>query len=244
MSETPVLDVADVGVSYGAGFVISDVNLQVRAGEFVGLIGVNGAGKTSLIKTILGLRDADAGKVCVMGKVVSQNHVSPSLAFLPERFEPSWFLTGLEFLRFSSGLYKVKWSDADYELYALRLALDPAALRRRVQTYSKGMRQKLGVLAAVMTKAPLLVLDEPMSGLDPVARTLVKDLLLEVKGQGRTIFVSSHILADMDELCDKVALLHNKKLQFLGTPADLKAQTGDDSLERAFLHFIEVRRAA
>ena len=95
-----------------------------------------------------------------------------------------------------------------------------------------------------MTKAPLLVLDEPMSGLDPVARTLVKDLLLEVKGQGRTIFVSSHILADMDELCDKVALLHNKKLQFLGTPADLKAQTGDDSLERAFLHFIEVRRAA
>lgn len=244
MSKNLALDIKDVGVVYGDNVAIENIDLQIKKGEFFGLIGVNGAGKTTMIKSVLGLRNPDQGEVEVFGQVVNQNSRVKNLAFLPERFEPSWFLTGLEFLRFSTKLYQAEWSDQDFEEYAERLALDPKALRRRVQTYSKGMRQKLGLLATIMTKSELLILDEPMSGLDPVARTLVKDMLLEVKKQGTTIFLSSHILADMDEICDRVALLHEKQIQFLGTPKALKTKTKSENLERAFLYFIEKDRAA
>jgi ABC-2 type transport system ATP-binding protein len=225
MSKEAVLEIENVGVSYAGVEAIKAVNLAVNAGEFFGLIGVNGAGKTTMIKAILGLRDPDEGAVKVMGKLVNQNTTSPNVAFLPERFEPSWFLTGLEFLKLSTKSYNAQWSDEQFVEYAQRLALDPKALKRRVQTYSKGMRQKLGLLATVMTKSEILVLDEPMSGLDPVARTLVKDLLMDVKADGRTIFLSSHILADMDEICDRVCLLHNQEIRFVGAPSGTRIST-------------------
>jgi ABC-2 type transport system ATP-binding protein len=244
MPENAVLKIENIDVAYAGVEVINDVSLDVNAGEFFGLIGVNGAGKTTMIKTLLGLRDPDSGAVKVMGQTITQNTTSPHIAFLPERFEPSWFLTGLEFLKFSTKAYNTQWTDAQFMEYAQRLALDPAALKRRVQTYSKGMRQKLGLLATVMTNSEILILDEPMSGLDPAARTLVKDLLLEVKAAGRTIFLSSHILADMDEICDRVCLLHKSKIRFVGTPAQLKKETSAQNLERAFLHFIEEKSAA
>lgn len=122
--------------------------------------------------------------------------------------------------------------------------MDTEALKRRVQTYSKGMRQKLGLLATILTGCDLLILDEPMSGLDPVARALVKNLLLETKAKGCTIFLSSHILADMDEICDRVAVMNECSVRFVGTPKEFKVRSGDQSLERAFLHFVEQKRVA
>ena len=238
------LSIEGVHVLYDKIKAVDDINLDVKKGEFFGLIGLNGAGKTTLIKTILDLRKQDLGSVKIFGADVDEKSVKKRMAFLPERFEPSWFLSGMEFLKFSTKLYHAKWSEQDFREYADRLALDPGALDRRVQTYSKGMRQKLGLLATVMTKSELLILDEPMSGLDPVARTLVKDLLMEVKKAGTTIFLSSHILADMDEICDRVALLHETEVQFLGTPKELKKKTSSENLERAFLYFIEKDRAA
>ncbi|MBX2835085.1 MAG: ABC transporter ATP-binding protein [Micavibrio sp.] len=239
-----ILNIRNVGVSYADKCAIQNIDLDVHKGEFFGLIGINGAGKTTLIKTILGLRDPDEGEIYIAGKRVTQNTTSRKIAFLPERFEPSWFLSGIEFLEFSCKLYNLKWSKDEYRGYAERLALDPDALKRRVQTYSKGMRQKLGLLATVMTGAEMLILDEPMSGLDPVARTLVKDLLVDVRKQGRTVFLSSHILADMDEICDRISLMHKNELRFVGTPAELKKQTGAQNLERAFLQYIETKAAA
>ncbi|MFK7839970.1 MAG: ABC transporter ATP-binding protein [Bdellovibrionales bacterium] len=244
-SPSPTLEIKNVSVSYDTvNNVISDISLNTDAGEFFGLIGLNGAGKTTLIKAILGLRSQSEGEISIFGQECTHATSKQNLAFLPERFEPPWFLTGLEFLHFSLKLYGEKGSDELFYEYAEKLALDKNALKRRVQTYSKGMRQKLGLLGTVLTNCKLLILDEPMSGLDPRARTLVKDMLMNLKSEGRTIFLSSHILADMDEICDKVAVLHDGKIQFTGKPAELKKQTKSENLERAFLHFIEKPKAA
>ncbi len=245
MNQSPTLKIDSVSVSYDTVHdVIEDITLQATPGEFFGLIGLNGAGKTTLIKSILGLRSQRAGDISIFGNPCTDAMSKKNLAYLPERFDPPWFLTGIEFLRFSLKLYNQKADDRVFYDYAERLALDKNALKRRVQTYSKGMRQKLGLLGTVLTNCKLLILDEPMSGLDPRARTLVKDMLMDIKKEGRTIFLSSHILADMDEICDNVAILHDRKIQFIGKPAKLKKQTSCDHLERAFLHFIEKPQAA
>lgn len=235
----PALSVRGVAVDYGLGPVISDVSFEVKAGEVFGLIGLNGAGKTSLIKCMLGLREQNAGEISVFGQAPQSPAARHAFAYLPERFEPAWFLKGIEFLRFSLKLYGRKPDDEAFVKSAESLKLDPAALRRKVQGYSKGMRQKLGLLGTLMTGASLFILDEPMSGLDPVARLLVKERLMAEKKRGHTIFLSSHILADMDEICDRVAVIHGGRLCFCGTPADLKKQAKADSLERAFLKLIE-----
>lgn len=245
MTKTPTLNIEKVSVSYDSvNDVIADISIQTMPGEFFGLIGLNGAGKTTLIKSVLGLRAQRVGDIEIFGKPCTDAQSKQNLAYLPERFDPPWFLTGIEFLRFSLKLYNQKVDDSVFYDYAERLALDKSALKRRVQTYSKGMRQKLGLLATVLTNCKLLILDEPMSGLDPRARTLVKDMLMGIKKDGRTIFLSSHILADMDEICDNVAVLHDGSIQFTGKPADLKKQTSCENLERAFLHFIEKPQAA
>ena len=118
---------------------------------------------------------------------------------------------------------------------ACGLDLDPMALDRQARTYSKGMGQKLGLLATLLTGLPLLILDEPMSGLDPRSRIMLKDRLIEYREAGGTIFFSSHILADIEEICDRVGIMHGGKLVYLGTPADLIAKHQANGLERAFL---------
>lgn len=243
-SSAPALSVRSAEVAYGKSRVLHGISMEIAEGETFGLIGLNGAGKTTLIKSILGLRDLKAGDIRVFGHDRSRAESRRNYAYLPERFDPPWFLSGVEFIRFSMNLYGLTFIDEAARQAAERLALDPAALDRRVQTYSKGMRQKLGLIATVMTGCGLFILDEPMSGLDPRARAAVKDLLLENKAQGKTIFLSSHILSDMDEICDRVGVLHEGHLLYLGPPAGLRAQTGADHLERAFLKLIETPQAA
>jgi len=128
------------------------------------------------------------------------------------------------------------------ESACVKLALDPIVLGNKVQTYSKGMRQKLGLIATILTGCKILILDEPMSGLDPLARSLVKNFLGAVKSEGRTVILSSHILADMDEICDCVTVIDSSKTQFTGTPEAMKLQSDEKYLEKAFLKII--RKAA
>ena len=190
------------------------------------------------------MRPQDSGDILIFGGPPAEKSARARLAFLPERFDPPWFLSGMEFLKFSLKLYKQEFNEEAVISAAEKIALDPAALSRRVQTYSKGMRQKLGLMGTVLTNCDLMILDEPMSGLDPLARTLVKDVLIDARKSGRTTFLSSHILADMDEICDRVAIMDEGVVKFIGTPDAVKKQTGSENLERAFLHFIEKRMAA
>lgn len=239
------LDVHDLVISYDKKRTVLDhISLTVRPGETFGLIGLNGEGKTTLIKCILGLRDVAPDQIKIFGVGNQHRAVREKLAYLPERFEPPWFLSGIDFIKFAARLYGRGIDRAAIDAKANRIGLRTDALDCRVQTYSKGMRQKLGLLATIETGCDLLILDEPMSGLDPRARAQVKALLVEERACGKTIFLSSHILADMDEICDRVTILHDTGIRYTGTPQDLCAQTRTQNLEKAFLSVIDVPRAA
>jgi len=241
-SQVISLSINNVSVAYTDKPVIENIDLDIYAGEIFGLMGLNGAGKTTLIKTVLGLRDQDNGEIMIYGKDKSDANSKEKLAYLPEKFEPPWFLTGMEFMKFSLQLYKRPFKKDDIIEAANKLSLDTDALGRRMNTYSKGMRQKLGLMGTLLTDCSLFILDEPMSGLDPRARALVKKMINEIKHKDRTIFLSSHILADMDEICDRVAVLHNSEIRYVGTPDELKRKTNTDNLEQAYLEFIEDKK--
>lgn len=223
----------------GKKTVLGDVSFQVKKGEIFGLIGLNGVGKTTLIKIMLDLLQAGGGNVDIFG-VDSKKHESrQKLAYLPEKFVPSQLLKGTEFLELAIQDYGKKLDLKKAKKGAEKLGLDPEVLVKRVSSYSKGMSQKLGLLGTFLTESPLLVLDEPMSGLDPRARVQLKDYLLEYRGKDKTIFFSSHILADIDEICDRVGVIHDSELKFLGTPKEMKKKFKEDILERAFLNCID-----
>ncbi len=233
MSAKPLLKIDNATAGYGKSVIFENVNFDINEGEIFGLIGLNGVGKTTLIKVILGLKKAiDGGVSFQEGK---------DFSYLPERFDPPWFLSGFEFLNFSLKLYgkTIKFEIA--EQAALEVGLDPTFLKKRVSTYSKGMRQKLGLLATTLSECSLLILDEPMSGLDPRARADVKAIISKTREQGRSVFMSSHILSDMQELCDRVAVFDGGQVVFLGTPAELLKQGKAKGLETAFLNVIDTK---
>ena len=235
------LKITNVGKSYDKKkLVISGVSFEVNQGEIFGLIGLNGVGKTTLIKAVLDLHKATDGGIKIFD-VDSKDYKSrKKLSYLPEKFVPSQLLKGKEFLELALSYYDKKLDIAAAEAGAAKLGLDPKVLQNRVGKYSKGMSQKLGLLSAFLTEAPLLVLDEPMSGLDPQARVQLKQYLLEYKKIGKTIFFSSHILSDIDEICDRVAVIHGGAMPFIGTPKEMKKKFKEDVLERAFLKCIGV----
>jgi ABC-2 type transport system ATP-binding protein len=237
------LIVENVSKSFQQKVVLDNVSLSLGNGEIFGLIGLNGIGKTTLIKIILNLLKADSGTASLFGLSSKDEHARRNLAYLPEKFQPSRYLKGHEYLELSLSFYQQPYHKEEGYRQAELLDLEPKALDRRVGSYSKGMGQKLGLLGALMSHTPLLLLDEPMSGLDPKARILLKRQLKAAREAGRTIFFSSHILADIDEICDRIAILHDGRFQFIGTSPEFKARYADMSLEEAFLEAINLKIA-
>ena len=234
------LHVAALAAGYGKKNVIADISFSVDRGEIFGLIGLNGAGKTTLIKAILGLSRCD-GEATIFGLPAGPPAGRANLAYLPEKFLPSPLLKGWDFLSLTLAYYKRKLDREAALALCQGLDLDTEALERSGRTYSKGMGQKLGLLGTLLTGLPLLILDEPMSGLDPRARIMLKDRLLEYRGRGHTVFFSSHILADIEEICDRIAVMHQGELVFIGRPSELIGRNDGVNLERAFLS--EIGRA-
>lgn len=231
----PALRIQQVTKRYGAASVLRGVDMELRAGECFGLVGVNGAGKTSLIKCLLDFCALDGGSIEIFGQPHHRPAARQPLGFLPERFTPPYYLTGADFIR-----YRLTLQGLSYDAHAVgamlaALDLDPAALKREVRSYSKGMTQKLGLAACLLAPKPLYLLDEPMTGLDPKARALLKDQLRSLHRAGSTVFLTSHALADVDELCDRMAILHDGAIRFSGSPAECRAQYGAATLEQAFL---------
>ena len=219
---------------FGGVAALDDFSLEVARGEFFGLVGVNGAGKTTLIKCLLDFCDAH-GRIEIFGVDHRLTTARQQLAFLPERFNPPHFLTGRDFLRYMLKLYRQPYDEARVKQVFASLDLDPAALDKAARSYSKGMTQKLGLAACLLSGKELYVLDEPTSGLDPKARALLKRALGALRALNRTVFFSSHALADIAEMCDRMAVLHGGKLRYAGRPSDLAATAADGDLERAFL---------
>ncbi len=232
------LSLKDVAIGYGKAAVARNITLSLARGELLALVALNGQGKTTLLKTILDLMPVLAGEIALFGRRHSDPNSRRHLVFLPEQFHPSPHLTGWEALSFGQAAYGRRLDRDAARALAERMDLDPGALPRRVTTYSKGMGQKLGLIGALLTETPLLILDEPMSGLDPRARARLKDCLTDCRAMGRTVLFSSHILADVDQLCDRIAVLHGGALRYLGPPAGLRSAP-DQTLEDAFLARIE-----
>ncbi|HKA44642.1 MAG TPA: ABC transporter ATP-binding protein [Burkholderiales bacterium] len=237
MSDT-ALRFERVGKSYAGVAALTEFSLEVPRGEFLALVGVNGAGKTTLIKCLLDFCDPDQGRIEIFGTSHRETSARTRLAYLPERFNPPHYLTGRDFLQYMLQLFRAPYDDNRVASTFKALDLDPAALTRSARTYSKGMTQKLGIAACLLSGKGLYVLDEPSGGLDPKARALLKNELRVLRRNGNTVFFTSHALADAAELCDRMAVLHDGRLLFAGTPDELVQSCGGPDLEHAFLRCI------
>ncbi len=225
--------------AYAAQTVLSGIDFSMPAGQTVGLVGVNGAGKTTLIRCLLDFCPVDAGEIRLFGRGHRERDARASLGYLPERFQPPWYATGEEFIRHVTGLHGQAVDQATLAAAAADLDLAPAALARPVRTLSKGMAQKIGLLAVLLAGRELLVLDEPMSGLDPLARALVKAKLAERHAAGVSILLCTHLLADVEDLCDRLLVLHGGRLVFDGSVTAFAASRPGDTLEQVYLHWVQ-----
>ena len=214
---TPALKFEKVVKRYGKQEVLSDVSLQLEEGEYLGLVGVNGAGKTTLIKCLLDFVAVTKGNIGIFGLPHTETNARRRLAFLPEKFMPPYYLTGQDFLEYMLRLHNVPYAEKQVMAILEILDLDPSALRKPVRQFSKGMSQKLGLAACLLSGKELLILDEPMSGLDPMARARLKRYLIGLKGKGTSLFFSTHLLADVEALCDRIIILHGGRVCFAGT---------------------------
>ncbi len=230
--------ICKVAKRYAGLQVLDGMDLQVQQGEFFALVGMNGAGKTTCIKSLLDFTNVDAGSLEIFGVRHRETRAREHLAFLPERFLPPYYLSGQDFLDYMGRLHGCVSGEDERRDMCSKLDLDPGALAKSVRAYSKGMAQKLGLVACFLSGKDLFVLDEPMSGLDPKARLLVKRHLQACRHQGRTIFISTHMLSDVDELCDRMGILHDGKLRFVGSPQQCRDTYSAETLEEAYLSCI------
>jgi ABC-2 type transport system ATP-binding protein len=220
---------------YGRNPALDGVDLRVAAGEAFGLVGANGAGKTTLIKCLLDLASRDAGTIELFGTAAENPAARRRLSYLPERFNPPHYLRGGEYLAMLGELAGERPDPSQIMKITDELELQRDALDKPVRALSKGMTQKLGLAGCLLPARDLYVLDEPMSGLDPAARVAVKAVLRRLAAEGRTLFFTSHVLADVEELCSSLAVLERGRVRWRGAPAALCERYGEASLERAFM---------
>jgi ABC-2 type transport system ATP-binding protein len=223
-----VLTCAGLSKTYKVGFwgrklkALEDLSLSVQKGEIFGLVGPNGAGKSTAIKLFLGLIRPTAGGGTIDGHPIGSVASRARLGFLPENPALYEFLTGREYLEMVGSLLKLPKKAKDERASAL---LEQVGLAHAhdlgIRKYSKGMVQRLGLAQALMGDPTVVILDEPMSGLDPIGRKDVRDLIFKLRDEGRTVFFSTHILPDVEMICDRVALLSKGRLTDIGRLADL-----------------------
>src|SRR5512142_2265120 len=212
----------EVGVRRRRVRAVDDLTLSVDEGEIFGFIGPNGAGKTTTIKMLMGLIFPTRGKAFIFDAPIPSEASKARLGYLPENPSYHEFLTGMEALRFFAtlaGVPRAEQARRCEELLGLVGLSDAAG--RQIRKYSKGMQQRLGIAQALVSDPALVVLDEPMSGLDPIGRREMRDLILELKRRGKTVFFSTHILPDVETLCDRVGIILGGNLRAVGRIADL-----------------------
>lgn len=216
----PVVEARGLAKSYGSVHALDGLDLSVRAGEVHGFLGPNGAGKSTTIRALLGQLHLDGGTATVFGRDARSQAVEihRDLAYVPGDTTLWPRLSGGECIDLLGRLHGTQNAERRAELLD-RFELDPT---RKARTYSKGNRQKVVLVAAFATEAPLLLLDEPTSGLDPIMEARFQDTVREVRGEGRTILLSSHILDEVEALCDRVTIIRAGRHAFTGTLTDLQ----------------------
>ena len=229
-STTDIVKVENIVKDFRPGFglvrkrVLHGISFAVRQGEIFGFVGPNGAGKTTTLKILMGLIHAQGGSATILGHDISENEYRKHVGFLPENPYFYDFLTGTEFLNFYA---RVSGVPADQRRGRISGLLEQVGLAHaadaRLRTYSKGMLQRIGIAQAIVHDPDIVFLDEPMSGLDPIGRKEIRDLILRLNGEGKTIFMNTHILSDVEMLCHRVAILVKGKIRYVGSSEEFLA---------------------
>jgi ABC-2 type transport system ATP-binding protein len=225
-----VVEITGLTKDYEVGFAkkrkvraLDGLSLEVRRGEIFGFLGPNGAGKTTTIKLLMRLIYPTAGSARILGRPIDDVATRSRIGFLPENPYFYDYLTGRELLVYTAALFGISGSQARQKADELIkvVGLDDEAGGRQLRKYSKGMLQRIGIAQALIGDPEVVFMDEPMSGLDPIGRREVRDLLLSLRSQGKTVFFSSHILSDVEALCDRAAILMRGKLFRCGSVQEL-----------------------
>ncbi len=220
LPDSPAVWCSGLRKRYRRRTAVDGVSFAVGRGEVVGLLGPNGAGKTSVIKMLLGLVHADAGEVMVLGRPGSDPLSRARVGYLPELFRYQPWLTATEVLALHARLARVRMTDGDSRDRLAAVGLDGRA-GDRVGGFSKGMQQRLGMAVALVGSPELVVLDEPTSALDPIGRADVRDLVLSLKEQGVAVLLNSHLIGEVERVCDRVVILDHGRVAAAGTLAEL-----------------------
>jgi ABC-2 type transport system ATP-binding protein len=233
----PVVSVTRLSKVYSSGLrmkrvqALNDVSLQVEKGEVFGFLGPNGAGKTTLIKILMGLTEPTSGTALVFGRPPRDARAKARLGFLPE--SPYFYdhLTAWEFLELAARLSAVPKSEAAGRATGLlRLLRMEAAADKQMRGFSRGMLQRMGIAQALVADPELIVLDEPMGGLDPIGRREFRDIIVDLRERGKTVFFSTHILSDVEMICDRVGIISEGRMVEVGRLSEIL--TGDvESIE-------------
>lgn len=228
MPDRPVVvQTSELQKAYRTGFWLNQkvvslksCSLTVYQGETFGLLGPNGAGKTTLLKTLLGIARPTAGTGSLLGKPLGDRRIKHRVGYLPENPYFYDFLTGWEFLQYTAGLFGISRSVQKQritELLDLVGLSQSTARKKQLRKYSKGMLQRVGMAQALINDPEVVFLDEPMSGLDPMGRYQIREIILALKDQGKTIFFNSHVLSDVEMICDRIAILAQGELICIGS---------------------------
>lgn len=231
-----MIEIKEISKTYdGERNVVDNLSLTINSGSIFGFLGPNGAGKTTTIKMIVGINEPDIGEIIIGGKNPSLSSTRENIGFMPE--EPHFYnqLTGMEFLEFSSGLFNKKPPQSWLEEIMEKAGIYEAR-NYKIKTYSKGMKQRLGFAQALVNNPRYIFLDEPLEGLDPIGRRELKSTIDGLRKEDKTIFFNSHILADVENLCDQIGIIHRGKLVYTGPVAEFKK---DQSLEDRFVDTIK-----
>lgn len=203
---------------------LKECTLQVLQGETFGLLGLNGAGKTTLLKTLLGIVKPTSGKGLLLGKPLGDRSTKQKIGYLPENPYFYDFLTGWELLEYTAGLFEIPRSIQKQRIPALLNLVglaQSAAKKKQLRQYSKGMVQRVGMAQALINDPELVFLDEPMSGLDPLGRKQMREIIISLGDMGKTVFFNSHVLSEVEEICNRVGILAQGELICCGTLSEL-----------------------
>ena len=233
-----MIEFRDVTKDYDGKLALNHLNLTLESGEIVGLIGHNGAGKSTTIKSLVSVINPTQGQIFVDGKELSSNRleIKKKIGYVADSPDLFLRLTANEFWELVATSYDMTTAEVEARLGELLAIFDFASHRYEViESFSHGMRQKVFVIGALLSDPDIWVLDEPLTGLDPQAAFDLKKMMREHANKGNTVLFSTHVLEVAEQLCDKIAILKKGELIFYGTVEDLKAQHPDQSLETIYL---------
>lgn len=231
------IKVTDLTVKIGKKDILSNMSLEIKKGEIFGLIGPSGAGKTTLVKTIIGMEKATTGQTEVLEKRMPNLSVISKIGYMAQSDALYTDLTAKENLDFFASLYSIKRNKKKERMnYAANLVNLEPDLTKKVSNYSGGMKRRLSLAISVLADPDVLILDEPTVGIDPELRKSIWEELAELKANGKCILVTTHVM-DEAEKCDRLAMIRNGKIIAVGTPQELSSKTTSGKLEDAFLEF-------